>query len=208
MKRIALFLMIFAALLSGCITVPETTQPATVATTPPQTTAPTEPPQTEPEYSDYEAPMLSITGVYDVRSFQFMEYRGQIFELFTQDPQVSEAVTLSLLNITDFDATEAPKLLKQEEAVSFQLHGNCQRLDSSILSLLLTQVVSTEYGRPNVTMQSVTYDLVTGNRLKLKDILVPDYSAQVLTNALIECLSEKAQQGLLYSDSIFFSDHF
>ena len=200
MKRIILFLMICVMLLSGCITIPEPTQSTTVATMPPQTTAATEPTQTEPEYSDYEAPMLSLTGVYDVRSFPLMDYRSHIFELLIQDPQVSEAVTLNLLNITDFDATEASRLLKQEESVSFQLQGNCQRLDSSILSLLITQVVSTEDGRPNVTMQSATYDLVTGNRLKLKDILLPDYSAQVLTDALMESLSQKAQQGLLYSD--------
>ena len=64
MKKTVLFLITTALLLSGCIKAPtpEITTPPAKENTPEPTVQATEAPETSPVYSDYEAPMLSLTA--------------------------------------------------------------------------------------------------------------------------------------------------
>lgn len=224
MKKTVLFLITTALLLSGCIKAPtpEITTPPATESTPEPTVQATEAPETSPVYSDYEAPMLSLTATPIDRSFTdnagntVMTFYGQSLELLSLDPQVSEAVTLSLLNLTDYNTSAAPRFLREikeafasgeaTEPCSFRLLTNCTRLDMSVCSLVFKQITSGINARSNITIHSVSYDLISGKTLKLKDILIPDYSAAALVQSIVDSLAEQAQNGQLYSDYAYVID--
>jgi hypothetical protein len=156
--------------------------------------------------SDYQTPMVSfssptVTENYGAGS---LVYTFQTMELLLEDPQVSEWVTLELLNHTDFDSTEGPRLLAEAEqtgeTICLTLLHTPARLDRSLLSLVSTQVISGTGPKATGVMASSTFDLITGRQLSLKDVLVSQYDAKTLCDRIIAALEPLAQEGVLYSD--------
>ena len=213
MKKTILFLFALGLVFAGCFAEPVESAPTTVPTA--ETTQPTTlPPETTVFQETYTAPMLSLSAPAVTQTLSeggktLLSFTTQTMELITEDPQISEAVTLDLWNLTDFEATSGPKLLNQaKEAAlgdswvpySLQLFFSPARLDRSVLSLVSTQVVSDGSPKATVNTGSVTYDLLAGRPLQLKDVLVADYSAQALSDLIVGALSEEAKAGVLYSD--------
>ena len=77
------------------------------------------------------------------------------------------------------------------------------RLDANILSMYGIQVLSADSSHGTTAGVSVTYDLLTGQRLALKQILKADYSADNLANAIVDALTDYADDGILYSDHAY-----
>lgn len=214
MKKIVLFILILSMFLCGCHREPSPTEPSQIQTLPvPSATEPEPTQETTAPYADYETPMISFTAAMDIRDFQngsggtLLRYSSQIMEVLTMDPQVSEAVTLGLLNLSDYDSTPGPQLLKDaRESASagkpFELsvRFDPQRLDSTLLSILSTQVISDDNIKASALWDSVTFDLLTGRSLTLKDVLVPDYSAPALCKAITDALAPMASKGQLFVD--------
>ncbi len=205
MKKLLLLLVIFSVLFSGCTEKTEVTNPSDTAASSGPTPTDSTQEATKP-LSTYQAPMVSFasTVVSETYGGSALVYTCQNMELLLEDPQVSEWVTLELLNCTDFASTAGPQLLAQAietgEPIFFSLLHTPARLDRGILSLISTQVVSGSGPRATGVLGSSTFDLVMGRRLSLKDILVTQYDAQALSNAVIAALEPLAKEGVLYSD--------
>lgn len=215
MKNAILFLVALSLTLSGCFSEPQVTDTTTLPQ--PEATVPTSQTAEATEAStDYEAPMLSFSAPTVTQTLEggagtaLLTFTTQTMELLMEDPQISEAVTLDFLNLTDFEATSGPKLLKEaREAASaqenwspysLQILFSPARLDRSVLSLVSTQVVSDGNPKATVNIGSVTYDLLSGRQVQLKDVLVPEYSAETLSGLIVESLKGLSEQGMLYSD--------
>ena len=208
MKKLLLLLMVVSILFAGCFQKPEATEPsAPPATQPPASSEALEPTQeSTPPLSGYQTPMVSFSSptVTETYGEASLVYTFQVMELLLEDPQVSEWVTLELLNHTDFASTEGPRLLAEAteagESVSFSLLHTPARLDRGILSLISHQVISGNGPKATGVMASSTFDLVTGRQLSLKELLVPQYDAHALSNAVIDALEPLVKEGMLYSD--------
>lgn len=208
MKKFLLIIAVLSLILCSCELEPEGTEQTTAAQTEPATEP--QPIETTTEatlpLSSYQTPMVSFAApaVTENHGGSLLEYTYQIMELLMEDPQVSEWVTLELINRTDFSATSGPQLLAEAkesgESISLSLFHTPARLDRGVLSLISTQVVSGNGPKATGTMASATFDLITGRKLSLKEILIPGYDAQVLSNAVIQALEPLASEGALYSD--------
>lgn len=222
MKRFfPLLLCIALALCSaGCrtdepqVTVPTRIPVETTAPTAPTEPAPTQPP-TQP-HSDFQAPLYAATMPVVSSTYKAMDgtalltYTAQDLSVLLEDPQIAEAVALDFLNLVDFSNSSAVTLLRdareeytgQEnwQPCSYSVLYNPVRIDAGILSLYGTQLISGGNLRASSLPLSLTYDLLTGRRLALKDVLIPAYSADTLVSAICQSLSDYADSGMLYSD--------
>ena len=72
------------------------------------------------------------------------------------------------------------------------------RLDQMALSFAATETYFDGTPLSGQNMFSLSYDMQTGIFLSLKDIMMPDYSADVLVDCILEALSDKAD--ILYDD--------
>ena len=212
MKKTLFLILVLTLLLSGCRADPEPTVPR--ETTPSAATKPSASTNGTTEetvtLSDYQAPMVSfaspvITEAYGgTESAPLLVYRYQIMELLLEDPQVSEWVTLELLNHTEFGTTAGPGLMaaaaESGASVEFSLIHTPTRLDRGLLSLVSTQVISGTGPKATGAMASASFDLISGRLLALRDILVPQYDAQALAQVIISVLDPLAKAGQLYSD--------
>lgn len=209
MKKFLFLFTVLALALTGCFNPPEVTEPtetteATQATSEAATSEATQEP-TIP-LSDYSAPMVSFASPVVTESYDgnVLEYTYQVMELLLEDPQVSEWVTLELVNHTDFSATAGPQFLAEAKETgqqfSLSLLHTPVRLDRGILSLISTQVVSGTGAKATGVMTSSTYNLISGRRLTLKEVLIPGYDALAFSNAVIAALESLAKEGSLYSD--------
>ena len=208
MKKTIVILIAVSLVFSSCFATPEPTQ----STEPRPTTIPTTAPQVETTQeatlplSDYQTPMVSFSSPTVTENYGggSLVYTFQTMELLLEDPQVSEWVTLELLNHTDFDSTEGPRLLAEAEqtgeTIGLTLLHTPARLDRSLLSLVSTQVISGTGPKATGVMASSTFDLITGRQLSLKDVLVSQYDAKTLCDRIIAALEPLAQEGVLYSD--------
>lgn len=114
------------------------------------------------------------------------------------------------LNLVDHESGTVRKLLDDAvrasgEDPSFQRYDvsilySPQRLDGEILSLYGTQIIDKGGARPAVNQLASTYDMVTGRKLTLQDVLLSDFSADTLTGLIVAALADRSAEGILYSD--------
>lgn len=207
MKHTVLILLILGLVFCGCTRESEQTVPSTTQQMPTTFSPETVPEETQPFFSDYQAPLVTFSSPLVTETYGkngVLTYTCQQMELLLEDPQVSDSVTLELVNHSDFSRTAGPRLLIDAEAtgqsMSLTLLHTPARLDRGILSLTSTQVVSGNELRATGSMESATFDLISGKQLSLKEALVPQYDAELLTQAILTALEPLAKEGQLYSD--------
>jgi len=206
--------MMFA--MAACAEKPAPTQPSTTAQT--ETTATTVPTteSTEPTIplstAVYKAPLACVslpviteTEKNGTTTLSYYSYPG--LSLVLPDADVAEVVKLDLMNRIGSTATAAQAIHEaakrdysnQSDWYNYYMDVSygVERLDQNVLSLFGTE--STFDGSPSSTTIGVSanYDLSTGTSLTLKSIMFPDFSADVLTDLIIEGLAEYDTASLL-----------
>lgn len=221
-KIICLFLCtaLFVAL-AGCTGDPATTTVTTEQTQPTtQETATETTVETTVGYIDpsvtYHAPMATVSLPTTVESSKASDgttlftYTYQAMNLSLQDAMVADEILVDHLNRLD-DANASAKDLQaaaeaayagQEnwEPYSFHMLYQPMRFDEMVLSLFATESIFDGNNRGNYANLSVTYDLLTGKPLGIRDVLVADYSAEDLVELIVQGLSEYEKQELLFPD--------
>lgn len=216
MKKILSILLCAAMLLAaGCTKSPAgTTEPTS---TPVQTT-PSEPDPTEQVVLPVplDIPLMSLTAPVVTHTHRAADgtalftYDCQSFDLTLEDPQIADAIVIDLLNLTDFENAAVQSILSEAKAAytkqadwvpyGFRTLYSPKRFDANILSLYGSQRIQNGAHHSSSAVISVTYDLFSGRRLTLTDILKKSYSADTLSQLISESLQTLAQQGMLYSD--------
>ena len=171
--------------------------------------------QTDPPVV-YSVPLIAVSMA--VREYEsgnpiLMHYSYQDLHLTLEDPQVADAIAIDFLNAIDPESGAAAKLYKEAsstytgqanwEPYTLRVFHDPMRVDNSILSMYGSHVTYNGNPRPAVTNSSLTYDLLTGQRLSLRSILVENYSADTLSKLLADALQPQATQGLLYADYVY-----
>ena len=157
----------------------------------------------------FSAPTVTLQQTADDGTVIF-SYIYQEFSLILEDPQVADAIIIDLLNYVDYENSAAKSILSEAEDAysnqsdwvpySYSTLFDPQRLDASVLSLYGTHAMYRGTPRPTAVNLCVTYDLISGRPLALKDILIADFSADVLSEKISQSLASLASQGILYSD--------
>ena len=204
---------------AGCTAAPTpttvTTQPTTEETTAETTLESTTTSFVDPSVT-YHAPMAAVSLPVVTQSSKasdgttLFSYTYQNMTLFLQDAPVADAVILDFLNRMDDFHTSAKQLQSEAasaykgqtdwESYSFSLLYQPMRFDAMVLSLMGTESIFDGYDRNNSANLSITYDLLTGNALGIRDILVADYSAEKLVELIIDGLSQYEKDELLFPD--------
>jgi hypothetical protein len=208
---------------AGCTGEPEpttvTTQETTLETTV-ENTVETTVETTVSGYVDpsvtYHAPMsaVSLPAITESSTAKdgttLFTYTYQNMTLFLQDAPVADAVILDFLNRLDQSNASARSLQATVLSAyagqdgwtpySFSLLYQPVRFDEMVLSLFGTESVFEGHERNNTANISVAYDLLTGSALGIRDILVPDYSAEDLVNLIVAGLSHYEKDDLLFPD--------
>ncbi len=218
-KWILLFLcMALTMQLCGCMNIidnNETTAPSAEQTDPTPSTAPSAPEETKAPVSP--APVISLSMPYTTDVVRTGDgtvlfshtYPDPVF--YFDDTAVVQNVLVDLLNQIDSSSTESHQILNAAKD-NYITHDpstawdgyfanvvyNVERIDQNALSLLGSHVSYQGGIHPSYIPKSVTYDLVTGNRLALQDILTDDYSTGDLCSLVLESLSSRANE--LYGD--------
>lgn len=208
--------------LAGCGNAPEVTDP-TIVTTQAATLAPTletTAATTATEYVDdsvaYHAPMSAVslpavTAASEAADgTDLFTYTYQSLTLFLQEAAVADHIFLDYQNRLDgFHATArtlntsaAGAYTGQDdwEPYSLQVQYQPIRFDETVLSLLATEVLYDGNTRGSTTHFSVTYDLLTGRALGIRDILIADYSADALVALIVQGLSQYEADEILFPD--------
>lgn len=177
----------------------ESTSPSTIETTAPILDIP-------------QLPMLSI-ALPVVKDTTHAENGDEIFNhiyqniaLVTPEPEIADKIILDFLNRVDTVSSNADTL-KDAASSAYSASENwmphlCQytfepkRIDGGILSLLGTYATFDGSAHPDISNTAVTYSMVTGEILKLSDILVPNVSADDLYSLVIKALEQ--QKDVLY----------
>ncbi len=157
----------------------------------------------------FNAPLRSQDYFADDGTLLFT-YAYQDFSLILEDPHVADAIVLDLLNQVDFENSAAKSVLTAAQAAyegqdewtafTYSTYFTPERFDQSVMSLYSVHALQSGSPRSTTTMSSITYDLLSGRQLTLKDILTDDYSADALSQLITEALAPIAKQGLLFSD--------
>ncbi len=222
-ERKIISVLLCAALLvaiAGCTQAPAptttaTTQPSTQETTQETTAETTLPGYTDPSVT-YHAPMsavsLPVTQETDKAAdgaTRFV-YIHQDMTLSLQEGAVADEIILDFLNrmdasngaAQDLQAAAAAAYTGQNdwEPHSFSVLYQPMRFDEMVLSFFGTESIFDGNNRGNSANLSVTYDLLTGKSLGIRDILVADYSAEDLVALIVQGLSEYEEQELLFPD--------
>ena len=213
MRRILMFsVLILACILTGCnqshqetTTVPETTLPT-------ETTIFTEP--TEAFVLVDQKPMLALSMpvINDQLIAQdnvLFEHIYQEMDIVMSEPEIAERIILDYLNRTDM-AEEAEQISQWAEDDYQDFPENwdsylCQatyepmRFDDAILSLYGNHIRYAGINLAEGSNRSVTYDMTTGNVLKLTDVLTK-ISREDLTQLLVDALSKQAEDEELFDE--------
>ena len=222
MKRTACILIGILFLLSaaGCSLLPFSEDNTTSVPDPTASTSVLQPSPTTSTSSMpniiYDGPLTTVSmPILTEQSFAqngtlVFSYSHQDLNLILSDPTVADKVLVDYWNRTDFENSSARTVYDAAQTAYigqadwspyfYSIHYNPVRLDQSVLSLFGTEVSYTGSPRSASTALSVTYDLSSGSVLTLKEVLVPNYSAEVLCNLIVEALSSYAQDGLLSRD--------
>ncbi len=216
MKKLTILLLSICLLLfaAGCAK-----EPPVVTTEPTQIIPTTEPAeateQTEPATIP-DLPLLAFSA--PVRTYQhhaedstlLLTYSYQDFSLILEDPQIGDAIVIDLLNRVDYENAAVTRVALDAQAAydaggewtpfTYSTFFSPVRFDEGILSLLGSHSLYSGSPRPSASAVSVTYDLLTGRQLSLQDILIPDFSADALSQLITASLQELSEQGMLFSD--------
>jgi len=216
MKRFTSMILCLLLLFCGCsneqTSGTATTTPYTETTTP--TTQPTIPAVETVPYTKYQAPLIAASTALITQDFgssdgtTVLQYTCQDLVLSLDDPQVADAIGIDFLNLVDSSKVHAEAQRAYENANDWSAYVfkriyNPMRLDSSVLSMYGSQTLSTDNSHATTAGISVTYDLFTGQRLSLKQILKADFSADTLAMAITKALTPLADEGILYSDHAY-----
>ncbi len=211
--------------LAGCM---GSSNPTTAATDPTQapTPAPSEPsvptvPQdTVPAPTDpgdsQQKPMASFSAPAVIETVTagdgtvIFQYAYQNISLIIQDPDVAINVLQDLQK--RIDASKAPaEALKQQAqtdykggadwyAYQYQILFEPKRMDHGVLSLFGTTASFSNAARAEKTYHGATYDLITGEEVKLLDIFANDDWAAPVSQLVIQALDEIKLDYALYDD--------
>lgn len=212
--------LIFA--LAGCTQQPEatttTTVPTTQETTLEMTLATTT--ATATEYVDdsvaYHAPMSAIsmpavTATSEAANgTSLLTYTYQGLTLFLQEAAVADQIFLDYQNRLDSfhttardlnaSATNAYNGQDSWEPYSLQVQYQPIRFDETVLSFFATEVLYDGNSHGNTANFALTYDLLTGQALGIRDILVADYSADALVALIVNGLAQHEADEVLFPD--------
>ena len=154
-----------------------------------------------PIYTDYH---------YNKDGTVLFTYSKQDLTLIINDPLVAEKIFTDYLNRTDFENSTARKVLQSATSdyngqpnwipYTYSILYSPVRLDQTILSLYGTESSYTGSLRGTASNTSVTYDLLSGNALTLKEVLLTSYSAEQLCELIFEALQDLDREGLLFSN--------
>lgn len=222
MKRFLLLLITacFCLSLNACFTdAPYASEPEnnSTAQTPGQTQPTSEPsaPTTTPEQQPYPYPMAAI-------SLPLMEstrhagdgkpiftYSFQTMTLVIPDLDAAKSITVDYLNETDFSGSAAEAVDKAAQTAytgqadwTEYFYRNLYtptRMDQSILSLYGTKTYYDGAPHSTVVAQGLTYDLLHGTPLTLRQLLVSNFDSAALCS-LITRHFDAAQTEYFYPD--------
>lgn len=218
MRKIICLLLV-CVVLAGCSILPEPTTEATSPSTQ-ETTLETTAETTVPEYTDpsvvYHAPMsaVSMPVVTETNNAAdgtpLFTYTYQNLNLFLQEAPVADKIFLDFQNQLDgfhsfarsLNQAAAAAYTGQSDWVPYSLlmHYQPMRFDEMVLSLYGTESFFEGNNHGIMANFSVTYDLLTGNVLGIRDILVSDYSADDLVDLIVQGLAYYEEQELLFPD--------
>ncbi len=221
-ERKMISILLCAALvlcLVGCTEEPIATTAATQPTTQ-ETTLETTTETTVPSYNDpsvaYHAPMSSVALPIVTESSKASDgatlftYTHQNMTLFLPEAPVADEIYLDFLNRMDTANAAAQNLQTaaasaytgQADWAPYSLRVLYQpmRFDEVVLSFLVSEAIFDANTRGNSTNLSVTYDLLTGQALGIREILVADYSAEDLVDLIVAGLAEYEKQEMLFPD--------
>lgn len=225
MKNFTIILLSICLLLSaaGCSKIPPVPSTNPVETIPTtqnvETTTPSEPLVVP------DLPLLAFTAPIQSHPYHaedgtlLLNYSYQDFSLILEDPQVADAIVIDLLNRVDFEDASVKRVVTDAQAAydigeewtpfTFSTFYSPVHFDQGILSLLGSQWLNSGSPRASVSNVSVTYDLLSGRQLSLRDILVENFSADALSQLITASLRELSEQGMLFSDYAYvISDMF
>lgn len=224
-KIIALLLCLSLFTATGCTKAPTnpTTEPITQTTAPPPTD--TQPIETTIPLVTVDGPFLAFSAPFLKDEYRakdgslLFSYTSQNISLILEDPQVADAVVIDFLNLTDYENSSAKQVLADANQdytgqaewapYSFRSVFSPMRFDAAVLSLYGTQAMFNGNPRSTAANMAVTYDLVTGRPLELKEVLIADFSADALSELISDALREMESKGMLYSDYAYvISDMF
>ena len=209
--------------LSGCTDKPDATTATTVPTTQEttlETTLETTTETTTTEYVDtsvtYHAPMSAISMPVVAETSQAADgttlftYTYQGLSLFLHDAQVADKIFLDYQNRLDSLHATARDLNNAAAAAysskgtwdpyEFKVQYMPMRFDEMVLSLYAAKTVFDGNAHGNYTNFFITYDLLTGQALGIRDILVADYSADDLVELIVRELSKQEEENMLFPD--------
>ena len=205
--------------LAGCGDEPIATTATTLPTTQ-ETTVETTTEATESEYVDtsvaYHAPMSAISMPLVTHTSQaadgttLLTYTYQNMALFLQEVLIADDIFLDYQNRLNKSHTSARDLNTAATAAytgqadwqpyELQVQYHPMRFDEMALSFLVYETIFEGTARGNSGYTSVTYDLLTGQALGIRDILVADYSADDLVELIVQGLAEYEKQEMLFPD--------
>lgn len=212
-KHILISILILSCILTGCANIPQPVDTiVSKATFPSETTLPTEP--TEAVILAEQKPMFAlsmplITEQLTENDDIIFRHVYQDMDIIMPDPEIAERIILDYLNRTDLaEAAEQISQWAEDDYKDFPENWDtylCQatyepmRFDTAILSLYGNHV---RYAGINLTEGSnraVTYDMTTGNVLKLTDVLTR-ISRDDLTMLITDILANKAEEAELFEE--------
>lgn len=213
MNRITLItILVITCIIAGCGNTQHAFTTVTETTTLSEPTIPTEPEETITLMEQKPMFALSMPLIKD----QLIENDDVLFEHVYQDidiimpePEIAERIVLDYLNRTDL-AESAEQISQWAESDYKDFPENwetyqCQaiyepmRFDAAILSLYGNHTRYAGINMSEGSNRAVTYDMTTGNALKLTDVLTR-ISRDNLSQLLIEALAAQAEKAALFEE--------
>ena len=219
MKKYLLIILLIMLTISlvGCFAFgndPETTAPVISDPTTFPSTSTTAPSSIQDPDNQFTGPLIAVSMPLVTEKIQastgntiLFYNRFQNVSLNIDTPEANQRITLDLLNRLDAmssvksDVYESAKQDYKEQPYWYPYRTSIiyepARLDSNLLSMIGTEEIFDGTPRSATVKRSVTYDLISGETITLKSILLEDFSADSLSELIIEGLSSYT------SDSLF-----
>ena len=204
MRKLLSMLIVSVMLL--CITACQNTQ---------QTGLPSQQPSTQPSITEttqpsvpveiQQQPMNAISLVPCVEetmddngNVRFI-YAYQTISLVMPEPEIADKIILDHLNRMDLadqyaDSLRTESLLQDNGNADvhfmYKISYTPKRFDNAILSMQEEELVQSGGAHPNVYGHFYTYDLLTGETLKLSEVLTENVSVETLANSVISNLTD------------------
>lgn len=161
-----------------------------------------------------QQPMFAASMPYIVQDYTaedgsvVLQHITQNLELIVPDPEIADTVIIDYLNRTDPERNDFQGLLNEAQNAytsdalpSPYLLQNTfvpQRIDQGVFSLLGQAVVYKGNSHPEVSLESVSYDLATGKVLLFSDILHKDADVTTLLEYVLDTLKAQEDDLVLY----------